>query len=272
MRISPCARVFQAFLLIILLLGSASSAAVRTWDGGGSTNNWSEAANWSDNTAPQAGDTATFSATSLKHCTIDADATVANFFLSSAYTGTITQKASLTVSSAFTQEGTGKFLCATPESYAFTCESFSISSNVSTFVRFSGSGTGASPYLIYDVYGLQALKQHLNNASVFFKLAQDIDASITRNWNAGAGFQPAPRYFKGYLFGDNKTITGLYVNRPGVDETGGLFGFHYGGSAATVYVKDLALADVDVTGGRMSEVYSDFCMSEAPPTVLFREV
>jgi hypothetical protein len=44
------------FTILFCLFTSISHAATRTWDGGGSTNNWSDAANWDCNCLPAAGD------------------------------------------------------------------------------------------------------------------------------------------------------------------------------------------------------------------------
>jgi filamentous hemagglutinin family protein len=58
------------------------------------------------------------------------------------------------------------------------------------FSRYGNGGldqNGTLIYLIYDVYGLQAMKNHLDWN---YALAQDIPASETRNWNGGLGFEP----------------------------------------------------------------------------------
>ncbi len=78
-------------------------AATRTWDGGGVTNNWSEAANWSSDTVPIAGDTAVFDGTSIKDATIDVNVTVTTLNINAGYTGTISQGASDLTAVIFTQ-------------------------------------------------------------------------------------------------------------------------------------------------------------------------
>jgi hypothetical protein len=74
--------------------------ASKTWDGGGTTNNWSEAANWSDDIAPGTGDDVIFDATSTKNATIDTSITVASIKIDTGYSGVISQSdaASITVS------------------------------------------------------------------------------------------------------------------------------------------------------------------------------
>ena len=80
--------------------------ATKTWDGGGATDNWSEAANWSGDTVPLSADTVVFDATSVKNVTIDVNITVAAWQIAVGYTGTISQGTStVTVNSTFTQSG-----------------------------------------------------------------------------------------------------------------------------------------------------------------------
>lgn len=70
-----------------------------TWDGGGTTNNWSDAVNWSGNTLPISTTDATFDATSTKDSTIDAAfaGTIRDLLINAGYTGTITFARSLSV-------------------------------------------------------------------------------------------------------------------------------------------------------------------------------
>ncbi len=78
---------------------NVAEAAVRTWDGGGGTNSWSNAANWSADTVPTAADEVVFNATSTKNSTIDAAfaGTVGSISVNAGYTGTITTSRLLTV-------------------------------------------------------------------------------------------------------------------------------------------------------------------------------
>ena len=96
-------------LALSLFSASIASAAVRTWDGGGSTNNWSEDANWSDNTEPGTGDVATFDATSTKAATIDITISVGGVDINTGYSGTITQSAALTVGGSNYDQADGIF-------------------------------------------------------------------------------------------------------------------------------------------------------------------
>jgi len=92
----------------------ASSAAkypggAYTWNGGGSTNNWSEAANWIS--APGAGNTAKFTdlgtSNSRKNASIDTSfaGTVGGLNIASGYSGTLTAAKDLTVSGDVTIAG-----------------------------------------------------------------------------------------------------------------------------------------------------------------------
>ncbi len=118
-----------------------------------------------------------------------------------------------------------------------------------------GSGTEDDPYMIYDVYDLQAMNNDLN---AHYALANDIDASETREWNWNEtgerfeGFEPIgygewhqpDGHFKGSLYGMNHTITGLYINRRDTEYVG-LFA-HAGDGAV---LKNLGLINNNITGG-----------------------
>ena len=140
-----------------------------------------------------------------------------------------------------------------------------------------GEGTPADPFLIYDVYQLQAINGELPNeavaeltlalnmtadavislaATVFgtttierlsrhYRLAVDIDAAIARGWNGGAGFAPIGDMddFTGGFDGGGYAIRDLRIS-----VSGGYAGLFTGvGAAATI--SDLLLQEVDVSGG-----------------------
>ena len=61
------------------------------WDGGGTTNNWSEAANWDDGAVPGASTPILFNATSTKNATVgNGNITAASLTLDAGYTGAVT--------------------------------------------------------------------------------------------------------------------------------------------------------------------------------------
>jgi uncharacterized delta-60 repeat protein len=76
-----------------------------TWDGGGSTSNWSEAANWLGDIVPDANDVVIFDATSTKASVIDAGfaGTVGGVALNSGYSGTLSLGRGLAIEGDFTQ-------------------------------------------------------------------------------------------------------------------------------------------------------------------------
>jgi len=104
-----------------------------------------------------------------------------------------------------------------------------------------GDGSRGNPYLIMDIFDLQAMK---NNQKAHYALAKNINASDTINWNGGQGFEPVgtfPYGFNGFLDGRGYSITGLYINRNTSDV--GLFGFISRGR-----VSNVGLVDVNVSG------------------------
>lgn len=104
----------------------------------------------------------------------------------------------------------------------------------------TGSGTSEDPYIISDVDDLQAIESDL---TAYYELANDIDASATSGWNAGAGFLPLGQLgvdFTGSLNGRGYTISNLFINRP--TEYVGLFLDNAG------VIQRVGLVDCDITG------------------------
>lgn len=92
-------------LAVLCLFSFTANAATRIWDGGGITNNWSEAANWSDDIVPTTSDDAVFNSTSTKNAAIDQTVTISTLQIQSGYSGTVSQSfgSNLTINSLFTQ-------------------------------------------------------------------------------------------------------------------------------------------------------------------------
>jgi hypothetical protein len=114
-------------------------AAVKTWNGGGSTNNWSEGANWVGGTAPGSSDIATFDGTSTKDATIDGSfgGNVSGIDINTGYTGTITMARSMFFGGSGYDQADGTFAAA---SYGFDDDgAFTLSGG--TFTPTSGSWT-----------------------------------------------------------------------------------------------------------------------------------
>jgi filamentous hemagglutinin family protein len=84
-----------------------------------------------------------------------------------------------------------------------------------TFLRaLGGNGSGANPYEITDIYGLQGIA---TLPADNFALANNIDATATAGWNSGRGFIPignATTPFTGIFTGGGFTVSGLAINSP----------------------------------------------------------
>jgi len=106
-----------------------------------------------------------------------------------------------------------------------------------TFAQFSGSGSGteSDPYLIFNPIQLNQVR---NLPDGFFKLMVDIDLTeyIEDEYPKG-GWYPIP--FRGVFDGNQKSISGLYIDR---NEEVGLFGRLSG------VVKNLSLKKVNIKG------------------------
>ncbi len=99
--------IITAFALVLSVKVEPAHAATVTWNGSGTTNNWSDGGNWVGGTAPSADtDTITIN-TGSKAITVDASAfgTATSLTIGSGYTGTITFARSYTLTGAYSQTG-----------------------------------------------------------------------------------------------------------------------------------------------------------------------
>lgn len=80
---------------------------VFVWDGGGTTNDWSDALNWDLDRVPRADDVVVFDATSIKDSTVDAGfaGSVSQVQVNASYLGTITQAIDLVIVDSSTLSG-----------------------------------------------------------------------------------------------------------------------------------------------------------------------
>lgn len=118
----------------------------------------------------------------------------------------------------------------------------------------TGSGTVSDPYLIYDATDLQDMNSDL---SAYYELANDIDASATSTWNAGAGFVAIGRtspYFTGQLDGKGYTIDSLFIDRATTDYLG-LFSVIDGATITGIHLTNVDITGDDIIGGLIG--YSD---------------
>ncbi|MFA5763819.1 MAG: hypothetical protein WC915_03315 [archaeon] len=101
--------------------------------------------------------------------------------------------------------------------------------------------------IICDCNDLQSIENNLNAS---YLLGQNIDCSETLTWNSNYGFDPI-NGFSGNLFGNNKTISGLYEKLYYSEE----IGYKEGGLFATIYdgnIQDLIMSDFNFQGGCIS--------------------
>ena len=120
--------------------------------------------------------------------------------------------------------------------------------SMNSFAQFSGGdGSQNNPYIIKTAAELAQLATYINvSASTvaycdkYYKLNNDIDLS---DYQTGNGWVPigmnSSYCFKGIFDGNNKKITGLYINKYG---SVGLFGY-----IQNATVKNLGVIDADVT-------------------------
>ena len=127
----------------------------------------------------------------------------------------------------------------------FSAKNFTIGGGAS-FLRVTGGDGGASsPYLLADIYGLQGIASlGLGNS---YRLAGNIDASGTANWNDGQGFVPIAgggSGFSGVFDGGGFTLSNLKIDRSlASGSAAGLFGTVQGG-----ILRNLTLSGGSVTG------------------------
>lgn len=93
-----------------------------------------------------------------------------------------------------------------------------------------GNGSEGSPYQIATCTQLQSISS--TSLTAHYELIQNIDCSATNTWNSGAGFVPINN-FNGTLDGNNRVITGLYINRPSTTGVG-LFGENTSSHSPTI--------------------------------------
>lgn len=160
--------------------------------------------------------------------------------------GTITASAAVSINGYFLLNG-GNWIQIGSSLPSFYARDFRAGA---TFVRaFGGDGSISNPYQLTDIYGLQGM-----GGSYYYTLANDVDATVTSNWNAGEGFRPIGKYVSGTYYdlppagafyggfdGLGHTITGLTINRPTEGQVG-LFGW----VAESGEIRNIGLLNVDI--------------------------
>ena len=120
---------------------------------------------------------------------------------------------------------------------------------------FDGSGTQSDPYLIKTAADLAQLATlvnagYLNYNTVHYRLENDLDLSAYGSgFNYGKGWNPIGiwendnDYFGGVFDGNNKKITGLYINDLNISSAG-LFGV----MNEDAVVKNLGIENINISG------------------------
>lgn len=116
----------------------------------------------------------------------------------------------------------------------------------------SGSGTESDPYLIYNPNHLNDVHNFIGQSGVVFKLMANIDLSSwlaennpTNGWlPIGTEAQP----FKGEFLGNNKTISGLFINRSTSNDVG-FFGYADGATISYLTINGTTVKGAYHTGG-----------------------
>ena len=116
----------------------------------------------------------------------------------------------------------------------------------------SGSGTNNAPYIIATPLQLASLANLVNECNAdyldkHYKLMADLDLSrYNASWMNGAGWTPIGNLncpFKGEFDGNNKKITGLYINT--TNDYAGLFGC----ISESAKIQNLGIEKANIKGG-----------------------
>ncbi|MFS8051049.1 YDG domain-containing protein, partial [Rhizobium sp. BR 314] len=179
----------------------------------------------SDTTNPQAGiitvaapiawaSGSTLTLNAASDININAAITATTGGLTLASGGTISAPAAVSIGGTFNLTS-GNWVQNTAALPTFSAKDFQLTGG--SFLRVTGGdGSSATPYTVADVYGLQGIGSSGASLAAKWTLANNIDASGTANWNAGAGLNPIGTYsvtFSGVFDGASHIITGLTVNR-----------------------------------------------------------
>jgi hypothetical protein len=142
--------------------------------------------------------------------------------------------------------GSFKFKSATAGSKTITASSGTLTTATQTLTVHpfeSGRGVEGDPFVIKDVYQLQAMKDYLDK---HFKLGDDIDASSTGEPD-GLDFEPvgssSSTAFKGSLDGAGFKITGLTIDRPSSHNVG-----LFGRTESEAIIRNVSLEEVNIKG------------------------
>lgn len=123
---------------------------------------------------------------------------------------------------------------------------------------FTGAGTASSPYLISSAADLRLMSDECRNGNTFkgkyFRMTNDIvinrnvlnsntgepndDSNFERWIPIGRGGSYKNYGFYGTFDGDNHVISGIYINRPNINDNLGLFGIAVNTTIKNIIIKD----------------------------------
>ncbi len=114
-----------------------------------------------------------------------------------------------------------------------------------------GNGTESNPYQISTIEQLQTVDKY---PDAYFIQINNIDASITSEWNNNSGFKPIGDFndlltkFTGTYNGNGYKISNLTINRREENNTG-LFGYAEDSKIENVFLKNVRIVGGGQTGG-----------------------
>ncbi|WP_158289641.1 S-layer homology domain-containing protein [Paenibacillus flagellatus] len=159
---------------------------------------------------------------------------------SSTLTGTNTVNAANGVAT-FTNIGLNGVSPAVTLSFSASGLTGAVSDSFSVENRFSeGDGSSATPYIVTTASQLNDIRNYLSS---HFKLGADIDLS---GYASGSGWEPIGTYtapFTGTFDGQDHTVTGLRIYRPGTSNVG-----LFGSIGLPAVVRNVKLEQANVTG------------------------
>ncbi|EKD29086.1 MAG: filamentous hemagglutinin outer membrane protein, partial [uncultured bacterium] len=125
---------------------------------------------------------------------------------------------------------------------------------------------------VYEVSSLTDLQLMAVNLNANYEMQNNIDASATTTWNAGAGFDPvgtAAGYFLGNFDGNDFDISNLYINRAGEDFNG-LFGYIRYSDVENVGIVNANIRGRNSTGALIGDMwfYSNVTNCHSSGTVI----
>lgn len=174
-------------LAAVAMLGAASVSAqtTRTWDGGGSTQSYFEADNWSGNTVPTSVDNIVFNGTSSKICLMDASVQVNNITVAAAYSGSIHLTAAGTTLTANNITLNGAYFQLAPKTGASSANVLTISNNgwfnSQSSVGFTATTLNIDPAGYFSAYSEATVNFTTINMDQYsqFKAPEDGKVNLT---------------------------------------------------------------------------------------------